>query len=120
MRDISRRLKRYRLSRYAPPDHPIRRHVRWVWLALAAWIAWAGALSEHSMLRIWRLEQESRRTAEDLVAAQRERERMEEENRDPEARRHQAERELRVKNGMAAPGEIIYQIREVPADSLGR
>jgi hypothetical protein len=26
---------------------------------------------------------------------------------------------LRVKNGMARPGEIIYQIREVPAESLG-
>lgn len=120
MRDISRRLKRYRLSRYALPDHPVRRHIRWVWVALFAWIAWAGFISDHSMYRIWRLEQESKRTSEALVAASRERERMEEEGQDPEARRLHAERELREKNGMAVPGEIIYQIREVPADSLGR
>jgi cell division protein FtsB len=120
MRDISRRLKRYRLSRYATPDHPVRRHVRWVWVAVAAWVAWAAFISDHSMYRIWRLEQDSKRTAAELVATRSERESMEEESRDPEARRLHAERELRVKNGMAGPGEIIYQIREVSPDSLGR
>ena len=120
MRDISHRLKRYRLSRYAAPDDPVRRHIRWVWVAACAWLAWAGLISDHSMYRIWRLEQESKQTAEELIAAGRERERMEEENRDPEARRLHAERELRVKNGMAGPREIIYQIREVSPDSLGR
>jgi len=120
MRDISRRLKRYRLSRYATPDHPVRRHLHWVWLAGLAWLAWAGFISDHSMFRIWRLEQDAHETQKELVAATRAREQLEEDSRDPEAQRLHAERELRVKNGMAAPGEIIYQIREVPADSLGR
>jgi len=120
MRDISRRLKRYRLSRYAPPDHPVRRHIRWVWVAGLAWVAWAGFISDHSMYRIWRLEQEASRTHQDLVTATQTREQLEEESRDPEAQQLRVENELRVKNGMAAPGEIIYQIREVPADSLGR
>jgi cell division protein FtsB len=85
-----------------------------------AWLCYAGFISDHSFYRIWRLEQESERSTTDLVSARGERERKEEENRDPAARRQHAEELLRVKNGMARPGEIIYQIREVPAESLGR
>lgn len=121
MRDISRRLKRYRLSRYAPPEDRVRRHFRWVWLIAFAWVAWAGFVSDHSLYRIWRLQQEEKQTARQLTEARRERESLEDEQNDPEARREHAERLLREKNGMAKPGEIIYQIRgDVPADSLGR
>ncbi len=119
MRDISRRLKRYRLSRYAPPDDPVRRHFKWIWLVGAAWVIYAGFISDHSMYRIWKLEQLQRRDTAELVVARRERLQMEEESRDPAAQRMRAEQALREKNGMAAPGEIIYQIRDVPADSLG-
>jgi cell division protein FtsB len=120
MRDISRRLKRYRLSRYALPDDPVRRHFKWIWLLPFAWIAWAGVISDHSLYRIWRLDQESKQSAARLAETQGERERLESEHRDPEAQKQNAERLLRVKNGMARPTEIIYQIRDVPADSLGK
>jgi cell division protein FtsB len=121
MRDISRRIKRYRLSRYALPDDPVRRHFKWVWVLAFGWVAWAGFISEHSLYRIWRLDQESKQTTSALAETQRQREILEEEQRDPEARRQNAERILREENGMAGPNEIIYQIRDdVPADSLGR
>lgn len=118
MRDISRRLKHYRLSRYATPESPVRRHLHWIWLAVLAWFAWAGFISDHSMYRIWRLERESSRTTHDLVAARHEREQLEADSRDPEARRLHVERVLREENGMAGPGEIIYQVRPVPPDSV--
>jgi cell division protein FtsB len=118
MRDISRRLKRYRLSRYAMPDDPVRRHIRWIWVLGAAWLCWTGFISDHSLYRIWQLERDSKELTADLVSARREREQKEAESHDPDAQRLHAEYQLRVKNGMAAPNEIIYQIREVPADSL--
>lgn len=120
MRDISRRLKRYRLSRYATPDDPVRRHFKWVWLLAFGWIAWAGFISDHSLYRIWRLDQEAKQSEARLAEKRQERETLEREQRDPEAQRQNAERLLRVKNGMARPSEIIYQIRDVPADSLGK
>jgi cell division protein FtsB len=118
MRDISRRLKRHRLSRYALPDDPIRRHLRWGWLLGVAWLVYVGVISDHSLYRIWSLSRDTKQTEAQLVTMQAERERLESDLSDPDARRQRAERELREKNGMARPGEIIYQIRDVPGDSL--
>jgi cell division protein FtsB len=118
MRDISHRLKRYRLSRYAPPADPIRRHLRWGWLAAAAWLVYIGAVSDHSLYRIWRLSQDTKQAEAELTSMQTERERLESESNDPAWREDRVEQQLREKDMMARPKEIIYQIREVPPDSL--
>ena len=120
MRDIGSRIQRYRLSRYASPQDPLRRRLRWAWLALVSWLLWAGVTSDHSFARLWRLNRERAQVRRDLGRVQQETERLERELRDPGARRDLAERELREKSGMARPDEIIYRIREAPVDSFPR
>ena len=51
MRDIGRRIQRYRLSRYAPPRGPVRRRLKWLWLLGAGWLTWIGVVSDHSLLQ---------------------------------------------------------------------
>ena len=65
MKDISRRLSRYRLSRYGSHDDWFRR-LRWLLAGIAVWLLWAGLLSDHSFYRLWRLEKEQQRTVETL------------------------------------------------------
>lgn len=111
MRDIGRRIQRYRLSRYAPPEDPVRRRVPWFWLVAAAWMVWAGVISDHSLYRMWRLRQENHRAAAQLTRVEREIGRLDREIKDPAARREMGERALRETGGMAKPGEIVYKIR---------
>jgi cell division protein FtsB len=118
MRDIGRRIQRYRLSRYGNANNPLTQRLRWVWLVAAAWLAWVGVLSDHSFFRIWKLERERAQTRQELEEASDARQRMSAELKDPEARRERAEDVLRTEHGMARPGEIIYRVRPVPADSL--
>ena len=111
MRDIGQRIQRQRLSRYAPHEGPLRRHRRWLWLALAAWAAWAGYFSNHSVYQLMRLRHEQGAALRDLEAMRLEADRLEAELADPEALRELAERVLREQNGMARPGEIVYRIK---------
>jgi cell division protein FtsB len=106
------------LSRYAPPDHPIRRGLPWLGLLLAAWALWVGVISEHSLWRIWRLDRERRESRAELRQVEAELQRLEREISDPAQRRRRAERWLREQGGMARPGEIVYRIQNVPADSM--
>ena len=119
MRDISGRLGRYRLSRYAPPEDPMRRPLRWLWVGLAAWLVWVCFLSDHGFLRLWQLARDDKRTRVELAKTEHAADRLAAELHDPVALRGLAERVLREKNGMARPGEIVYRIRS-PKDSLTR
>jgi cell division protein FtsB len=119
MRDIGRRIRRYRLTRYAVPGGAARRPPGWVWIAMALWLAWVGFLSDHSLYRIWRMGAENARTRRELAQARREIDRLDREARDPKARLRDAERALR-REGFARPGEIIYRIDGGRADSLPR
>ncbi len=111
MRDISARIQRYRLSRYAPPEDRVRRRLRWVWLGAALWLVWVGFLSDHNFVRLWRLGQERARMQADLQRLNAEIARLSAELKDPAAQRSLAEHALRENAGMAQPGEIIYRIQ---------
>lgn len=111
MRDISGRLNRHRLSRYAPPDDPLRRRMHWAWWGLVAWLLWVCVISDHGFYRLWQLRHENQRTHSDLVLTQNEMRTLDAELKDPRALKGLAERVLREKNGMARPGEIVYRIQ---------
>ncbi len=110
MRDISDRLGRYRLGRYATPVDPVRRRLRWAWLAGGLWLVWFVLLSDHSVWRLARLGRESARVAHDLEVARAEVARLEAERADPRVMRERGEKVLRERGGMAQPGEIIYRV----------
>jgi cell division protein FtsB len=116
--DIERRIQRYRLSRFGPHTQPLRRRLRWVWMAALAWIVWAGLLSEHSFFRLWRMERENARMQEELDQVEAEIKRLGQERTNADLKRERAERLLRERAGMARPGEIVYRIRGERIDSL--
>lgn len=110
MRDIGSRIQRYRLSRYADPGQPLRRGLRWLWLAGALWLVWAGFVSEHNFVRLGRLARERERSAAELARLRAEAAELDARLRDPAAQRRIAEHALREKAGMARRDEIVYQI----------
>jgi cell division protein FtsB len=116
MRDIGARINRYRLSRYAPPANPWRRHRRWIALGAVAWMVWAGFISDHSFFRLWRLEREAARERRELKDARAEVDRLNTDLNDPRVRKVRAEGVLR-ENGWAGKGEIVYRIQK--SDSVG-
>jgi cell division protein FtsB len=120
MRDIDRRIRRYRLARYALPDDPVRRHLRWAWLVGALWLLWIGLFSDHSVLRLAGLGRDQDRTERVLERTRAEVARLEAELRDPARMRERGEKALREGAGMARPGEIVYRIDGGRADSLAR
>jgi cell division protein FtsB len=119
MSDIGQRIQRYRLTRYASSRRLMQ--LRWVWIGLAAWLVWAGLLSDHSFLQIWKLDHRNKDEQAELAKTRQEITDLEREAANPKAQREQAERVLREQNGMARPGEIIYRVRGgsggSPADS---
>lgn len=115
MRDISHRLARRR-SPFASAEDPVRRRLRWAWLAGALWLVWIGLLSDHSVWRLARLGAEQARTTRELAQARTEVDLLERERRDPARMRELGEKVLRERGGMAQSGEIIYRVDEtVPA-----
>lgn len=118
MRDIGRKLDRYRLARYAPDGTPLLRRLRIVWLIAVVWLAWAALISEHSFYRTWRLDRENTRARSEFERVRAEVERLDADSRDAAAGRMRAERQLREQHGMAKPGEIIYLIQPRGADTL--
>ena len=119
MRDIGRRIQRYRLSRYRPLPSGIPHPPRWVWLAAAAWLVYIGILSDRSLYRIWRMGQENSRAVKRLHDAETEIHRLDQDAADPRARLDEAERALR-REGFAKPGEIVYRIQANAADTTGK
>jgi len=119
MRDISQRLKRHRLSRYAAPVDAVRRRLRWAWVLGGLWLVWIALVSDHSLLRIWKLGRENTRARQELEQVRAEIARLDAQSKDPKAGREMAEHALRERSGMARPGEIIYRIQGAGPDSLG-
>ena len=108
MRDIGRRIQRYRLARYAPAQGA---HVpKWAWLALGAWILWAGLVSDHSFYQLWRMERISAREHDRLQETQNSLRHLDRQARDGTERKRIAEKLLREQEGWSRPGEIIYRI----------
>jgi cell division protein FtsB len=118
MRDIGHRIARHRLTRYAVPHDPVRHRLRWIWPALALWLLWVTLLSDHSFYRLWRLQEEQRRTRDEIGRVRADIRTLEHERDDPAAKQHRAEAEVRDA-GMARPGEYIYRIPDA-ADSTRR
>lgn len=118
MRDISRRLGRYRLSRYGSSETAFWRRVPWFWPLLGLWAVYAVFVSEHSLWRLWNLGSEARRSEVELAATRAEVERLTRELEDPKQRRDLSERVLRERNGFASPDETIYRFEGEPGDSL--
>ncbi len=110
MRDIGTRIQRYRLSRYAEPERPFRRSLRWLWLAGALWLVWAGFVSEHNFVRLGRLARERERSTAELRRIRNEVTALDARLRDPAAQRDLAEHALREKAGMARRDEIVYRL----------
>ena len=117
MRDIGRRIRRYRLSRYRVHPSGRLRLPRWVWIAAALWVAYVTFLSERSLVRIWRMSAENARAQRQLEEVRGEVARLDREARDPDARLREAERALR-REGFARRGELIYRIDGADPDSL--
>jgi cell division protein FtsB len=118
MRDISRRLRRYRLSRYGASETPLWRRVPWFWPLLGLWGVYAVFVSEHSVWRVWNLGSEARRSEAELQTTRAEVERLTREIDDPKQSRELAERVLRERNGFASPDETVYRFEGEPDDSL--
>jgi len=119
MRDIGRRIQRYRLSRYRAPQGSFPRPPRWVWLAAALWLAYVCVISERSLYRIWRMGDENARAQQELARVREEIRRLDKDARDPGARLRDAERALR-REGFARPGEVIYRIESGVPDTSRR
>jgi len=106
MGDFGTRMKRYRLTRYAPPESPWRRHRKWILLGLTAWMLWAGVISDHSFYRLWRLDRESARARSELKTTRTEVDRLSNDLNDPQVLRVRAEGALR-ENGWIGPDEVV-------------
>ena len=108
MRDIGRRIQRYRLSRYARAQRP--RLPRWIWLALGAWVLWAGFATNHSFVQLWRVERIGRHEHERLEETRASLDRSNELAHDSNARKLDAEKRLREDEGWSRSDEIIFRI----------
>ena len=109
MRDIERRIGRYRLSRYAPPVDRVRRSLKWAWWLGALWLLWIGCISDHSLLRIWQLSSAYSASLERLATERHHVDQMVATLRNPNLL---AEERLRREYGMARPGERVYRISD--------
>ena len=88
------------------------RHIpRWFWLVAGVWLAWVTVLSDHSFWRISRLKHEIATSEAEAVRLKEDTEKLEQQVRDPEARKFRAEEIARTQHGWAAPGEIVYRFR---------
>ncbi len=119
MRDIGRRIQRYRLSRYRTPQGSFPRPPRWVWLVAALWLAYIGVVSERSLYRIWRMGDENTRAQRELAKVREEAARLDKDARDPQSRLRDAERALRGE-GFARRGEVVYRIESGAPDTSKR
>lgn len=117
MRDIGTRIQRYRLSRYASPAGDLLRRLRWALPLLGLWAVYAILLSDHSLLRMWRLNREGAEARRSLEDTRKELTQLEKDMNDPAIRRRQGEQLLREKSGFARRGEIIYRFPAAPGDS---
>ena len=115
-KDISRRVLARPLRSPYLPGGGARPRRRWLWILLAAWLAWVGVFSRHSLWRIATLRHDLKATTSEVARVRAEGQRLDEQLRDPQARLEHGEAVLR-RQGMARPGEIVYRLGGAP-DSL--
>jgi cell division protein FtsB len=96
-----------------------RRWLRWLVLAVSAWLLYVGVLSDHSLWRILRLKQEIASSDAEVRRVQAETKKLEARLDDPRERQQHAEEVLRSQ-GFARPGEIVYRLGGAVADSASR
>jgi cell division protein FtsB len=84
---------------------------RWFWLVAGVWLAWVAVLSDHSFWRISQLKREIASSEREAERLKRDTEQIEQQVRDPEARKFRAEEIARTQHGWAAPGELVYRFR---------
>lgn len=118
-RDITGRVLRRPLRSPYLPGGGGRSWLRWVLLAVSAWLLYTAVLSDHSLWRILRLRQELAESEAETARVKAETAKLEARLDDPKARAEHAEEVLRGQ-GLARPNEIIYRLGEPPADSLSR
>jgi cell division protein FtsB len=88
------------------------RHIpRWFWLVAGVWLAWVTVLSDHSFWRIAQLKHEIATSEKEAVRLKQDTEQLQQQVRDPEARKFRAEEIARTQHGWAAPGELVYRFR---------
>lgn len=93
--------------------------LRWVLLAVSAWLLYAGVFSDHSLWRILRLRQDIAASDAEVRRVQAEARKLEARLDDPRAREEHAEEVLRSQ-GFAKPGEIVYRLGDAAGDSTAR
>src|SRR5262249_1357902 len=111
MRDVGREFQRRRLQRYQPASPAWGRRGRWLAAFVGLWLLYSVFLSDHGFYRIWRLQEQNRRTEAELASINREIDELDSKLKNPEERRQREEVELRSKR-MAKPGEIIYDVKQ--------
>ena len=89
----------------------------WLWLLPAAWLLWAGVLSDHSWWRISLLRHELATARAELQRVNDETARLNARLADPREKAEHAEGTLRAQ-GMARPGEIIYRFDSARPDTM--
>ena len=107
--NIGHRIQRYRLQRYRAPESMSERARLVLTLALAGWAIWALFLSDHSAVRLWRLEARKKASEQNLAATQLQVDRAKQDLRaadDPDVEA----RVLREQHNFARPGELLYVI----------
>jgi hypothetical protein len=110
MRNIGIRIQRYRLQRYRAPESMSERARMLLTLALAGWGIWALFLSDHSAVRLWRLEARKKAAEQKLAATLHDVDRAKDDLRaadDPDVEA----RVLRERHNFARPGELLYVIQ---------
>ena len=110
MRNIGIRIQRYKLQRYRAPESMSERARLLLTLALAGWGIWALFLSDHSAVRLWRLDAKKKAAEQTLASTQRGVVRAKDDLRaadDPEVEA----RVLRERHNFARPGELLYVIQ---------
>lgn len=118
MRDISQRIQRRRLTRFAPRHASLLRRLAWAWPILGLWAIYVLFVGEHSLLHIWRMSRETAQMRAELASTRKAVSEMEARLGDPRVMRDRAEHVLREKDGFARRGEIIYRIPSSSSDTL--
>ena len=117
-KDITRRVLSRPLHSPYLPGGGARPRRRWLWLLLAAWLAWIGVFSSHSLWRITRLKHDLSGANAEIARVHAQTRHLDDQLSDPQARAEHGEEMLR-RQGMARPGEIVYRLGGV-SDSLPR
>ena len=112
MKDIGVRLARQRLLRYRVPTPDSVRWRRWILAAAVVWGLWAVFLSDHSVMRLAKLQSDRDRLAVQASEATFAYNEVKDRVPNGELTDAQAERVLRERHNFARKDELVYVIGE--------